>query len=92
MSDTTNWQCPDCGTIVSGPSHACSGHRVEIIDPRDARLALAHEIALAALEYRELATAPYPQGDIAQLQADAALDATVEHLDALLAKYFGDRT
>ena len=48
---------------------------------------LVVEIADAADEVRECMTAPYPESNNAQLQADAALDAAVERLDALLARY-----
>ena len=48
---------------------------------------LVVEIADAADGLRVCMAAPYPQGDTAQLQADAALDAAVERLDKLLARY-----
>ena len=90
MSDVTNWQCPDCGTIVSGPSHACSGRRVEIIDPRDARLALAHEIALAAREVSSARHDDHTGGNIEDIITTAR--ERWMRLDALLARYFTEAT
>jgi hypothetical protein len=48
---------------------------------------LAHEIAKAAGELRELESSPWPDDNNGQLQRDVAIDSVTEHLDALLAKY-----
>lgn len=92
MTDTTNWSCPGCGTIVSaGETHRCGGYHISTQHPLEAentRLRAALDVAVEALKKITSGSTWAPSGGAFLPTGDTVV--AREALAAIEAKMLGE--